>query len=226
MLELDPGARGQVRRRAGALDELGQPRDVVGLHVRLEDGDDRHALRLGERDVLVDEVDVRIDDRELRRASCSRADRRRTRSSSFEQLPEEHRLDKLSSDLLNSNVMDRAAQKDALFEAIALMGKAFASPRRLELLDLLAQAPRTVDELARASGQSNANTSQHLQALHAAGMVTRTREGTSVRYALAGDEALRSGWRCATPPSRSSPRSSARHATTSARTSRRSAATS
>ena len=81
-------------------------------------------------------------------------------------------------------------QKDALFEAIALMGKAFASPRRLELLDLLAQAPRTVDELARASEQSTANTSQHLQALHAAGMVTRAREGTSVRYALAGDEAL------------------------------------
>src|SRR3990170_426341 len=71
------------------------------------------------------------------------------------------------------------------------MGKAFASPRRLELLDLLAQAPRTVDELARASGQSSANTSQHLQALHSAGMVTRAREGTSVRYALAGDEALR-----------------------------------
>jgi rhodanese-related sulfurtransferase/DNA-binding HxlR family transcriptional regulator len=77
-----------------------------------------------------------------------------------------------------------------LFEAIAVMGKAFSSPVRLELLDLLAQAPRTVDELARASGQSTANTSQHLQALHAAGMVTRTRERTSVRYALAGDEAL------------------------------------
>jgi rhodanese-related sulfurtransferase len=77
-----------------------------------------------------------------------------------------------------------------LFEAIAVMGKAFASPRRLELLDLLAQAPRTVDELARASDQSNANTSQHLQALHAAGMVTRAREGNSVRYAMAGDEEL------------------------------------
>ena len=87
--------------------------------------------------------------------------------------------------------MSGRAEKDSLFEAIALMGKAFASPRRLELLDLLAQAPRTVDELARASGQSNANASQHLQALHAAGMVTRAREGTSVRYALAGDEALR-----------------------------------
>jgi rhodanese-related sulfurtransferase/DNA-binding HxlR family transcriptional regulator len=82
-------------------------------------------------------------------------------------------------------------RKSALFEAIALMGKAFASPVRLELLDLLAQAPRTVEQLARASGQSTANTSQHLQALHAAGLVARSREGTSVRYALAGDEALR-----------------------------------
>jgi rhodanese-related sulfurtransferase/DNA-binding HxlR family transcriptional regulator len=81
--------------------------------------------------------------------------------------------------------------KDALFEAIAVMGKAFASPRRLELLDLLAQTPRTVDELARASGQSSANTSQHLQALHAAGIVSRERQGTRVRYELAGDEALR-----------------------------------
>jgi rhodanese-related sulfurtransferase len=87
--------------------------------------------------------------------------------------------------------MDSPRSKDALFEAIALMGKAFSSPVRLELLDLLAQAPRSVEELARASRQSNANTSQHLQALHAAGMVTRTREGTRVRYALAGDEALR-----------------------------------
>ena len=86
--------------------------------------------------------------------------------------------------------MSGRAEKDALFEAIALMGKAFASPRRLEMLDLLAQAPRTVDELAKASDQSMANTSQHLQALHAAGMVSRARAGTSVRYALAGQEAL------------------------------------
>src|SRR3954463_7466905 len=90
--------------------------------------------------------------------------------------------------------MASKADKTALFDAIAIMGKAFSSATRLELLDLLAQAPRTVDELARASGQSNANTSQHLQALHAAGMVTRAREGNSVRYSLAGDEAL-SLWR-------------------------------
>jgi rhodanese-related sulfurtransferase len=81
--------------------------------------------------------------------------------------------------------------KDALFEAVALMGKAFASPRRLELIDLLAQGPRTVEELARASGQSTANASQHLLALHASGVVTREREGTRVRYALAGEDVLR-----------------------------------
>lgn len=87
--------------------------------------------------------------------------------------------------------MSSSDAKQTLFEAIALMGKAFASPRRLELLDLLAQAPRGVEELAEQSGQSVANASQHLQALHAAGMVTRSREGTRVRYALAGEEALR-----------------------------------
>ena len=86
--------------------------------------------------------------------------------------------------------MSSRREKETLFEAIALMGKAFTSPRRLELLDLLAQAPRTVDELASASGQSTANASQHLQALHAAGMVSRTREGNRVRYAIAGDETL------------------------------------
>src|SRR5437588_3337591 len=87
--------------------------------------------------------------------------------------------------------MSGSRSNDALFEAIAVMGKAFASPVRLELLDLLAQAPRSVEELARASKQSRANASQHLQALHAAGLVSRTREGTRVRYALAGEEALR-----------------------------------
>jgi rhodanese-related sulfurtransferase/DNA-binding HxlR family transcriptional regulator len=86
--------------------------------------------------------------------------------------------------------MEDRRRKDTLFEAIALMGKAFASPRRLELLDLLAQGARSVEELARASGQSTANASQHLQALHAAGVVTREREGTRVRYALAGEDVL------------------------------------
>lgn len=86
--------------------------------------------------------------------------------------------------------MTSRKSKDALFEAISLMGKAFASPRRLELLDLLAQGPRSVAELARAADQSTANTSQHLQALHAAGVVTRRREGIRTRYSLAGDDVL------------------------------------
>jgi rhodanese-related sulfurtransferase/predicted transcriptional regulator len=80
--------------------------------------------------------------------------------------------------------------KNALFEAIASMGKALASPLRLELIDLLAQSPHTVEELASATGHSSANTSQHLQALHAAGVVDRQREGTRVRYSLSSDEVI------------------------------------
>lgn len=87
--------------------------------------------------------------------------------------------------------MATRAAKSELFEALAVTGRAFSSPRRLELLDLLAQGERSVEELARESGQSSANASQHLQALHAAGMVTREREGTRVRYALADEETLR-----------------------------------
>jgi rhodanese-related sulfurtransferase/predicted transcriptional regulator len=99
-------------------------------------------------------------------------------------------LAKLSRVRLNSKTMSSRQSKDALFEAIAVMGKAFASPRRLELIDLLAQGPRGVEELARASCQSTANASQHLQALHAAGVGTRERDGTRVNYALAGDDVL------------------------------------
>lgn len=86
--------------------------------------------------------------------------------------------------------MSARADKTAVFEAIAVFGKAFASPLRLELLDLLAQAPRTVDQLAGATEQSMANTSQHLRGLHTAGLLSRQREGTSVRYSLAGPDVL------------------------------------
>lgn len=86
--------------------------------------------------------------------------------------------------------MTSRLEKTSLFEAIALMGKAFSSPRRLELLDLLAQGPATVDELARGCAQTSANTSQHLQSLHASGVVARVRAGTSIRYSLAGDDVL------------------------------------
>jgi rhodanese-related sulfurtransferase/predicted transcriptional regulator len=87
--------------------------------------------------------------------------------------------------------MEEKGTKHAVFEAISLMGKALASAKRLELLELLAQAPRSVDELAQLSGQSVANASQHLQALHGAGLVEREREGNRVRYEIAGEPALR-----------------------------------
>jgi len=92
---------------------------------------------------------------------------------------------------LNCNVSRSDDTHAALFAAIGVMGKAFASPVRLRLLDLLAQGPRTVEELAMAAGQSSANASQHLQVLYAAGLVRRTREGTRMRYQLANDRALR-----------------------------------
>src|SRR3972149_1423003 len=58
--------------------------------------------------------------------------------------------------------------KDAIYRQLARVGKAVASPRRLELLDLLAQGPQTVERLARETGQSGAKTSQHLQPLRRA----------------------------------------------------------
>jgi DNA-binding transcriptional ArsR family regulator len=97
-------------------------------------------------------------------------------------------VDRAIKPLLESLTMSSREAKDALFEAIASVGKAFGSSRRLELLDLLCQGPRTVDELARASEQSVANTSQHLQSLHAAGLVKRERQGLSVRYELSDDD--------------------------------------
>ena len=74
-----------------------------------------------------------------------------------------------------------------MYEQFARVGKAVASPRRLELLDLLSQGPRTVDELARQAGQSLANTSRHLQVLRSARMVEGEREGLFVTYRLADD---------------------------------------
>jgi rhodanese-related sulfurtransferase len=78
--------------------------------------------------------------------------------------------------------------KDAVYEQIGRVGKAVASPRRLELLDLLAQGPRTVEVLARAAGQSVANTSQHLQVLRAARLLVAERSGLHVTYQLADAE--------------------------------------
>ncbi len=75
--------------------------------------------------------------------------------------------------------------KDAIYQQFARISKALASPHRIELVDLLAQGPRTVDVLARLSDMSLANTSQHLQVLRAAGLVEATKEGLFVTYRLA-----------------------------------------
>ena len=78
--------------------------------------------------------------------------------------------------------------KDAIYEQFGRIGKAVASPRRIELLDLLCQGPRTVDVLAQQAGQSLANTSHHLQVLRSARLVETVRSGSFVTYRLADDD--------------------------------------
>lgn len=85
---------------------------------------------------------------------------------------------------------DRAA-KNALFEQFARVGKALASGKRLELLDLLAQGEPTVDALARASELGLTTASANLQTLKAANLVSTRREGTRVYYRLAGTDVAR-----------------------------------
>ena len=77
------------------------------------------------------------------------------------------------------------AFKDAIYEQFARIGKAISSPRRLELLDLLCQGPRTVEVLAKESGLTVANASQHLQVLRTSRLVETEKEGLFVTYRLA-----------------------------------------
>ena len=72
-----------------------------------------------------------------------------------------------------------------LYEQLARLGKAVASPARLELLDLLCQGPRSVEILAKEAGLSIANTSQHLRVLHGARLVESEKAGLFVTYRLA-----------------------------------------
>ena len=77
------------------------------------------------------------------------------------------------------------AFKDAIYEQFARIGKSVSSPKRLELLDLLCQGERTVEVLAKESGLTIANASQHLQVLRAARLVEAEKEGLFVIYRLA-----------------------------------------
>lgn len=79
---------------------------------------------------------------------------------------------------------DRKA-KDALFDAFGGVAKALASGRRAEIIDLLAQGPRSVEEIADEIAQSVANTSHHLRLLASSGLLRTTKDGTRVIYRLA-----------------------------------------
>ncbi|WP_280181589.1 metalloregulator ArsR/SmtB family transcription factor [Nocardia farcinica] len=86
---------------------------------------------------------------------------------------------------------DKAAAKAALYEAFAVGGKALASAKRLELLDLLAQGERSVEALAAAAGLNLTTASAHLQTLKHAGFVATRREGVRIHYRLAGEDVAR-----------------------------------
>lgn len=80
--------------------------------------------------------------------------------------------------------------KAALFDALAESAKALSSGRRAELVDVLAQGERSVEELAEEIGQSVANTSQHLQRLLRSGLVRSRRDGTRIHYSLSSPVVL------------------------------------
>jgi rhodanese-related sulfurtransferase len=81
--------------------------------------------------------------------------------------------------------------KDRLFEQFARLGKALVSPKRLEIVDLLAQGERSVEEIARETAMSVASASQHLQVLKAARMVEARREGLYIHYRLSDENVFR-----------------------------------
>ena len=78
--------------------------------------------------------------------------------------------------------------KEALFDGFAMIGKALANGRRAEIVDVLANGERSVEALADEIHQSVANTSQHLQILKSAGLVSARREGTHIFYGLSSPE--------------------------------------
>ena len=89
------------------------------------------------------------------------------------------------------NTNEKRIFKNQLYEQFARIGKALASPHRLELLDVLAQCERTVEALAQETGMSVANASQHLQVLQAAHLVEVRREGVSMYYRLTDEGVFR-----------------------------------
>lgn len=95
-------------------------------------------------------------------------------------------LDRSARPAQHRPVSDRDA-KDALFAAFAETARALGSGRRAEIVDLLAQGERSVEQIAEQIGQSTANTSHHLQILARAGLLTSRRDGTRIYYALSSE---------------------------------------
>lgn len=89
---------------------------------------------------------------------------------------------------------DRRQAKDALFDALASIAAAMGSGRRAQIVEVLAQGERTVDQVAAEIDQSLANTSHHLRTLARAGLVATRRSGTHVHYRLASEE-VAEAWR-------------------------------
>jgi len=80
--------------------------------------------------------------------------------------------------------------KQELFTQFARVGKALSNGNRLELLEFLAQGERSVDQLSKVAGLTVANTSQHLQQLRHAGMVSCRKQGLKVYYSISGDDVI------------------------------------
>jgi rhodanese-related sulfurtransferase len=92
---------------------------------------------------------------------------------------------------LTTSVTPHRHFKDSIYEQFARLGKAVSAPKRLELLDLLCQGPRTVEALAEHAALSVANASQHLQVLRGARLVEAEKKGLYVEYRVAGAEVQR-----------------------------------
>ena len=88
-------------------------------------------------------------------------------------------------------VTSRREAKDALFDALASIAAALGSGRRAQIVEILAQGERTVEQVADEIGQTLPNTSHHLRTLARAGLVRSDRRGTHVHYRLASSEVAR-----------------------------------
>jgi rhodanese-related sulfurtransferase/DNA-binding transcriptional ArsR family regulator len=90
--------------------------------------------------------------------------------------------------LEQGGIVEGREAKDRLYEAFARTAKALASPKRVELLEILAQGEHSVESLSDATGMTVTNTSAHLQVLARGRLVETRREGTKIFYRLSGDD--------------------------------------